>query len=190
MGKALERLGRWAAALVVPALLAAPPAQAADPTLSYQTKVNKVADSNLSAAVQASSTLIELQDRPPEDVTALRARAIEDLDRLQKALRSAGYYDGQVDIKVDGQEVTPDLHQPLNAYDDNAKRKLPVAITVTPGPLYKIRKITITGAPDGPGGVKPNLKIRQGDPARALDIITARRDLLDQVMAAGHPFAL
>jgi len=186
MGRPFKRLGRWSTAFAVAASLAAPPAQAADPTLSYQTNVNKVADSNLSAAVQASSTLIELQDRPPEDVTALRARAVEDLDRLQKALRSSGYYDGEVDIKVDGQEVSRDLHQPLNAYDDNAKKKLPVAITVTPGPLYKIRSITVTGA----DGVKPNLKIKKGDPARAIDIIGARRDILDQVMGAGHPFAL
>ncbi len=87
------------------ALLGSTPAGAAE-KLGYEVNVNKVADANLSTAVQASSTLIELQDRPPEDVTALRARAVEDLDRLQKALRSAGYYDGQVDIKVDGQEVT------------------------------------------------------------------------------------
>jgi translocation and assembly module TamA len=179
-----ERLGRLATAFAALALLAVP-VQAAD-KLSYAVKVNKVADANLDAAVQASSTLIELEDRPPEDVTALRARAVDDLARLQKALRSAGYYDGEVDIKVDGQEVTPDLHQPLNGYDDSTKKKLPVGITVTPGPLYKIRNITITGA----GSVKPNLKINKGAPARAADIITARRDLLDQVMQAGHPFAL
>jgi translocation and assembly module TamA len=180
-----ERLGRLATAFAALALLGVPPVLAAE-TLSYQVKVNKVADSSLSAAVQASSTLIELEDRPPEDVTALRARAVEDLDRLQKALRSAGYYDGRVDIKVDGQEVTTDLNQPLTAYDDTAKKKLPVGITVTPGPLYKIRKIDITGA----DGVKPVLNLKSGAPARAADIIAARRDLLDQVMRAGHPFAL
>src|SRR5256885_4613948 len=145
MGKALgERLGPLAMAFTALALLATQPAQAAE-TLSYQVNVNKVADSNLSAAVQASSTLIELQDRPPEDVTSLRARAVEDLERLQKALRSAGYYDGKVEIKVDGQEVSADLHQPLTAYDDAAKKKLPVAIKIDPGRLYKIHNIAITG---------------------------------------------
>jgi translocation and assembly module TamA len=178
-------LYRLALALAACALAGLASGQAAE-KLTYQVDVNKVPDANLSGAVQASSTLIELQDRPPGDVTALRARAVEDLDRLQKALRSAGYYDGAVDIKVDGQEVTADLHQPLNAYDDNAKKKLPVAITVTPGPLYKIRNITVAGA----DGIKTHLNIRKGAPARALDIIGARRDLLDQVMAAGHPFAL
>ncbi|HVY99677.1 MAG TPA: autotransporter assembly complex family protein [Dongiaceae bacterium] len=185
MGNAFgERLGRLAMAFAALALLGAPPAGAAG-TLSYQVDVNKVADSGLGAAVEASSTLIELQDRPPEDVTGVRARAVEDLDRLQKALRSSGYYDGKVDIKVDGQEVTADLRQPLTAYEDDAKKKLPVAITVTPGPLYKIRSIAITGA----GGIRPALKIEKGAPARAADIVAARRDILDQLMQAGHPFA-
>ena len=185
MGEAFgERLGRLAAMMVALALAAAPPAEAAE-ALRYDVKVNKIADSNLSAAVQASSTLIELQDRPPEDVTSLRARAVEDLTRLQKALRSAGYYDGRVDIQVDGRDVGTDLHRPLNAYDDSAKKKMPVGITITPGPLYKLRKITVTGA----DGVKTEIKIKKGAPARAGDIVGARRDLLDQVMAAGHPFA-
>jgi translocation and assembly module TamA len=184
MGRAFgERLGRMAT-IVAAVALAVVPAQAAE-TLSYKVSVNKVADANLSKAVDASSTLIELEDRPPEDVTGLRARAIEDLSRLQKALRASGYYDGKVEIKVDGQVISADLRQPLTAYDDSAKKKLPVAIKVDPGPLYKIRKIDIAGA----DGIKPSLKLAKGAPARSLDIITARRDLLDQVMAAGHPFA-
>src|SRR5215475_13314514 len=76
-------------------------AQAAD----YKVDMIKVNDPTLAAALQSSSTLIELQEKPPEDVTALRRRAQEDLTRLQKALRSAGYYDGTVSIKVDGQPV-------------------------------------------------------------------------------------
>jgi translocation and assembly module TamA len=180
-----KRLGRPAIVLAALALIGIPAVAWAAEAIRYQVDVNKVADSTLSGAVQASSTLIELQDRPPEDVTGLRARAVEDLDRLQKALRSSGYYDGKVEIKVDGQEVTADLRQPLNAYDDSTKKQLPVAITVTPGPLYTIRKITVTGADD----MKPKLKLKKGAPARAADIIGARRDLLDQVMQAGHPFA-
>src|SRR5581483_10025150 len=174
MGNAFgTRLGRTASAFLAIALMAGSTAWAAE-KLSYQVKVNNIADANLSAAVQSSSTLIELQDRPPDDVTGLRARAVEDLDRLQKALRSAGYYDGHAEIKLDGEEVTTDLHQPLNAYDDTAKKKLPVAITITPGPLYKLRKIEISGA----GAMKPVLKLKSGAPARAADIITARRDIL------------
>ena len=175
MGSALgERLGRLAMALAALALVGAPAALAAE-ALSYQVNVNKVADSNLSTAVQSSSTLIELQDRPPEDVTGLRARAVEDLDRLQKALRSAGYYDGQVGIKVDGQEVSADLRQPLTAYEDNAKKKLPVAIAITPGPLYKIRKIDITGA----DGIKTTLKIKPGDGSALVERGLLRRQLGD-----------
>ena len=73
----------------------------------YKVDMTKVDDATLGAALQSSSTLIELEEKPPEDVTALRRRAQEDLTRLQKALRSAGYYDGTVAITVDGETVVP-----------------------------------------------------------------------------------
>src|SRR4051812_41705591 len=99
-------LERRRIAIALLALFLAPPvfggaALAAD----YKVEITKVNDPTLGAALQSSSTLIELEKKPPEDVTALRRRAQEDLQRLQKALRSAGYYDGTVTITVDGQPV-------------------------------------------------------------------------------------
>jgi len=152
-----------------------------DPKADYKVDMTKVNDPTLGAALQSSSTLIELQEKPPEDVTALRRRAIEDLARLQKALRSAGYYDGNVTITVDGETVVPGA-TPAD-YEDATKKKIPVAITIEPGPLYKLRKIEVTGYEGLKSRLKPNTA------ARASMIIAERRLLLDKVMAKGHPFA-
>jgi translocation and assembly module TamA len=168
-------------AIALLALLFAPstfagPALAAD----YKVEMTKVDDATLGAALQSSSTLIELEEKPPEDMTALRRRAEEDLTRLQKALRSAGYYDGKVTISVDGQPVA---EQALPGdYEDTTKKEVPVAIKIEPGPLYKLRKIEVTGF-----DLKSRLKA--GTAARASMIIAERRLLLDQVMGKGHPFA-
>jgi translocation and assembly module TamA len=170
------------AALLAPAL--AHPAGAAD----YKVSINTVTDAALAQALQSSSTLIELEKAPPEDVTALRRRAQEDLDRLQKALRSGGYYDGKVSITVDGEPVAPAQAADQAAdYDDTAKKKLPVKISVTPGPLYHLRKIAVVGTEGLDHPLKTNLD--SGAPARAADIIAERRRLLDAVMRHGHPFA-
>lgn len=165
-------------ALFLAAPVHAGPARAAD----YKVEMTKVEDSTLGAALQSSSTLIELEKKPPEDVTALRRRAQEDLQRLQKALRSSGYYDGTVTIIVDGQKVEPQATP--GDYEDSTKKKVPVAIKIEPGPLYKLRNIEVTGYGDLKSRLKP------GSAARAAAIIAERRLLLDQVMGEGHPFAV
>ena len=129
-----------------------------EPKADYKVDMTKVNDPTLGAALQSSSTLIELQEKPPEDVTALRRRAIEDLARLQKALRSAGYYDGNVTITVDGETVVPGA-TPLD-YEDATKKKIPVAIKIEPGPLYKLRKIDVTGYDGLKSRLKPNTAAR------------------------------
>jgi translocation and assembly module TamA len=152
-----------------------------EPKADYKVDMTKVNDPTLGAALQSSSTLIELQEKPPEDVTALRRRAIEDLTRLQKALRSAGYYDGKVAITVDGETVVPGAAP--GDYEDATKKKIPVAIKVEPGPLYRLRKIEVAGFKDLQSRLKP------GTAARASMIIAERRLLLDKVMQQGYPFA-
>src|SRR5690242_12507419 len=142
-------------------------ARAAD----YKVDMNKVSDATLGAALQSSSTLIELQEKPPEDATALRRRAQEDLQRLQKALRSSGYYDGTVTITVDAEKVEP--QSTAGDYEDSTKKKIPVDIKVEPGPLYKLRKIEVTGFE------KLDSRLKPGTAARASMIIAERRMLLD-----------
>ncbi len=166
--------------LAGPALAAGNKAAEIKPA-DYKVEMTKVNDPTLGAALQSSSTLIELEEKPPEDVTALRRRAQEDLQRLQKALRSAGYYDGTVTITVDGQKVEQQMTP--GDYEDAPKKKVPVAIKIEPGPLYKLRNIEVTGFKD------LESRLKSGTAARASMIVAERRLLLDRVMAQGYPFA-
>jgi translocation and assembly module TamA len=188
------RQGRCA---IVPAVIAAAlsmvvpigPAFGATP---YHVTMTKVPDATLGAALQGSSTLIELEKSPPDDITTLRRRAVDDLTRLQKALRSSGYYDGDIAITVNGQPVDESAPLDSGATGNGKKKTVPVKITVTPGTLYKLRKIAIEPPAGGGESVLQKLKLtlKSGAPARAGDIIAERRKLLDQVMTLGYPFAV
>lgn len=58
-------------------------------------------DDRLDSAIEAASQLSALEDRPPDSEAALRSRASDDRQRLDAVARSFGYYDDQVDIKID-----------------------------------------------------------------------------------------
>lgn len=167
----------------VAVLIGALPARALD----YNVTVTPLQDAGLVAAVEASSTLIELQESPPEDLFGLQRRADGDVPRIEKALRSAGYYGGSVAIQVAGRDVEdPALLDETVA----AEAVLPVSIGIDPGRLFIIGAIEMRAANPGsalPGGVGPQLKA--GDPARAADILNERERLLNAVLAQGYPFA-
>ena len=73
--------------------------------LEYKTELAPVEDAILEDAAKASSLLIELEAKPPDDFYGLYRRAQEDKLRIEKALRSSGYYDGDVTILVAGKSV-------------------------------------------------------------------------------------
>jgi translocation and assembly module TamA len=185
----------FAAAVVltaIAAVLTIVPLRAAS-AAAYHVTMTKVPDATLNDALQGSSTLIELQKSPPEDVTTLRRRAVEDIDRLRKALRSSGYYDGDIAITVDGHPVAESA--PLDSAStegDKKKEVVPVKIEVTPGKLYKLRNITVKSSDGDAGAILKKLKLtlKAGAPARAGDIIAERRRRLDQGLGLGYPFAL
>jgi translocation and assembly module TamA len=151
--------------------------------LDYKTELAPIEDSVLAEAVKASSVLIELEDKPPDDLYGLRRRAQEDETRLAKALRSSGYYDGTISIEIAGHPVdAPSLEE---APDEKAT--IPVKIEVHPGKLYRLRDVTVTGADSLPDKLKPELAPKA--PARAADILGERDRLLNAVLAQGYPLA-
>ena len=85
--------------LILVFLLSLPASQSF--ALEYTTELAPVEDKILEEAAKASSLLIELQDKPPDSFFGLYRRAQEDKLRLEKALRSSGYYDGAVIIQND-----------------------------------------------------------------------------------------
>lgn len=152
--------------------------------LEYKTELAPLQDQILEEAAKASSVLIELEAKPPDSLYGLYRRAQEDKLRLEKALRSSGYYDGEVSIEIAGRSVD----EPATTENEpESKASIPVTIELHPGKLYRLRKITVTGAEDLPGKLRPELAAKA--PARAADIMAEQDRLLNAVLAQGYAFA-
>lgn len=152
--------------------------------LEYKTELAPIEDDVLEEAARASSLLIELEAKPPDGFYGLYRRAQEDKGRLETALRSSGYYAGQVSILIAGRSVEA---PPAADGDLESKGAIPVMIEIRPGKLYRLRDISVTGAEALPAKLRPELAARA--PARATDIVTEQDRLLNAVLAQGYPFA-
>jgi translocation and assembly module TamA len=167
---------------IVAFLLSLPTSQSF--ALEYKTELAPVEDKILEEAAKASSLLIELQDKPPDSFYGLYRRAQEDKLRLEKALRSSGYYDGEIVIRIAGRSV--DEPAATDAEPD-PKSEIPVAIKLHPGKLYHLREVRVTGAEALPDKLQPEFAPKA--PARAADIMAEQDRLLNAVLAQGYPFA-
>jgi translocation and assembly module TamA len=152
--------------------------------LEYKTELAPIEDNILEESAEASSVLIELEEKPPDDLYGLYRRAQEDKPRLEKALRSSGYYDGEVSIRIGGRSVDEPAATDI---EPESKASIPVTIEIQPGKLYHLRDISVTDAEKLPVELKPELAV--GEPARAADIIAEQDRLLNAVLAQGYPFA-
>jgi len=150
--------------------------------------VNLAATGNavLDAALTASSTLISLRTAAPVGPFALIGRARNDAGRFRLALESFGYYDGTVDIRIDGHPLDdsrlPDL---LAAMPESP----PVAVDVSfsLGPLFHLGQVRIAGAV--PEKARAALALSTGQPARAADVLAARTRLLTALQNEGYALA-
>jgi translocation and assembly module TamA len=152
--------------------------------LEYKTELAPVEDPILAEAAKASSLLIELEAKPPDDFYGLYRRAQEDKLRIEKALRSSGYYEGDVTIRIAGRSVDEPAATDV---EPDAKTKIPVVIELRPGKLYRLREVRVTGADALPDKLQPALAPKA--PARAADIMAEQDRLLNAVLAQGYPFA-
>jgi translocation and assembly module TamA len=167
--------------LLALALLLAPfgaRAQDAEPApkVPYAVELTGVEDSALSDLLRESSSLFGLKDDPPPSVIGLERRAASDRDRLETALRSAGYYDARLDIRVDP-DATP------------AK----VTVAVEPGPAYRFKSIVVrteSGAPLPGAVIDPaDLGLKPGETARAPQVVDAQSKLVSTLAGRGYAFA-
>lgn len=148
----------------------------AGPTVPYEVEITGVGDSALDTVLRETSTLVSLQNDPPPSVLGLERRAADDRERLETALRSEGYYDATLNIRVDADQ------QPAK-----------VTVAVTPGPPYHFRTITIKSADAAPLPGAPitpeDIGLTPGARARAPLVVDAQSALLRILSDRGHPFA-
>jgi translocation and assembly module TamA len=145
--------------------------------LRYEATIIGVEDPALADLLDEISELKTLEDRPPPSPEALRRRAESDLDRLQAAAHSLGYWNAQFSYTIDANR------EPAS-----------VRVEAKPGPLYRVASVYILG-PDGrtlampmPPGAAP-LPLQPGDPARTEPVIAAENALLAALGQTGYPFA-
>lgn len=147
-------------------------------TVPYEVRIEGVSDDALGEILEASSQLITLQDKPPSTAVGLRRRTSDDVERLNAALRSEGYYQAKLTQEVDT-EVAP----------------AQVVITVETGPRYSLAAYNIEyvgevvpeDAEDRP--TLPEIGMEPGMPARAASVIEAEQSLVRLLQERGYPFA-
>lgn len=129
--------------------------------------------------LNAASALVEGEDEPVSGSIGLIQRATSDFETLVGVLYEDARYGGVVDITLAG--------QPLAALppDTELSGPVPVAITVTPGPVFAFGRTAIDGTDADPQlyGLVPGL------PARSVDILQAENRLTDDLRAEGRAFA-
>lgn len=174
------------AVLAAVALVQGPPTRAADPQ-PYTVSIAKTGNAALDAALTESSQLVGLRTKAPVPPFALISRAQQDEARLNAALGGFGYYDGKASIRIDGRALDdPALPALLDAVPKG--HSVPVTVSISQGPLYHLRHITIAGAvpPDVAAQLAP---LAPGAPAVAADVLAARGRLLAQLQKDGYALA-
>jgi translocation and assembly module TamA len=161
------------------------PAQAADPQ-PYAVSIAKTGNGPLDGALGDSSNLQSLRTSSPVAPFGLVTRAQSDVDRLQTALRSFGYYAGHVAVTIDGKPLDdPGLPDALAASPPKTEAK--VAVAVETGPLFHLRHVTVEG--DVPAGARGKLGVVPGAPAIASDVLAGQARLLTALQTTGHALA-
>src|SRR4051812_48058024 len=152
----------------------------------YTVEISGAPSSEADAASRASSQLVLLQKAGGVPPFALITRARDDIARLQTALDSFGYYQNSVAIRVAGLDLDdPELPKRLDELP--AGTPAPVKVTLVPGPLFHLGKITVTGAP--PGLAEGLLAITTGDVAAAAAVRDAGARLLAALQEDGFALA-
>ena len=155
---------------------AAPPSPEEEPAVPYDVEMMGVEDDALATLLRGTSTLFDLKDDPPPSLIGLERRADTDRERLETALRSAGHYDGRLDIRIDADA------QPVR-----------VTIAVEPGPAYTFKTIALESAsgdriPGTPIGAD-DIGLKPGDQARAPEVLAAEGRIKSMLAQRGHAFA-
>jgi translocation and assembly module TamA len=152
----------------------APPS--VEPQAKYTVRYEGVKD-DLRALIESVSRLKTFENRSPPTVSGIERRAKSDMDNINEALRSEGYYDGHVSYAITG-EQTP----------------VRVTVTIDPGQEYVLTEFNVRYVdadrkerpkPEGAESVMAPLGVR----ARAPTIVADEAQLIESLTRHGYPYA-
>lgn len=153
---------------------------------------------DLKEALEQASTLYRTRQDPPPDGETLVRRAEGDLAPMLDALWGAGYYDAALTIDVAGrpirlgQTTPPSVARAAESF--RAREAVPIKVIADPGPLFRLRRISIidsrTRLPFAAEQLPPRIvKLKPGDPARAADIRATQTAIVDHFREQSYPLA-
>ncbi len=159
-------------------------------TLAYTLTIEALGDAVLDRTISDSSMLKRLREEAPVGAFGLIARADMDLDRIDLVLRSVGYYDALIEIRIAGLDHTdsallPRLEQRVLGADSRVP--VQVQVQIDPGPLYRLGEVQLDGPV--PPTARAAFELRPGGPASALEVLAAGAAVLEALREDGFAFA-
>lgn len=124
--------------------------QAVSDGMIYQAVIEPTPDSAVNSGMEASSQLVALQKTHAVGPYALAGRIRDDYERLQGALRSQGFYAGQIVIQIGARGKKIDGHDPLLAgFLANLPQGTDVKITISAklGPQFHVSGLLLLPPP-------------------------------------------
>jgi translocation and assembly module TamA len=154
--------------------------------IQYDVRIAGEMPEDLRSLLHEASEAQRLTERPPASALVLRRRAEGDIETLQAALRSRGYYDGRITFSI--------MEDPAAAGDGGplARPGTHVVFDVQTGPLYRLGPIAIEAE-----GADDDLKLPTADalglapggPAEARAVLDAEQRLLQMTRKQSRPLA-
>ncbi len=164
------------------ALMSALPALAEEVTLekpapswTYEVEISGALADSEKGLIEQSSRLLQMQEKPPVSLAALRRRVQEDTEGFDKVLRSEGYYAGKIESRI-----------------DPSSKPVLVTFAIDAGPRYLINRyqVVFKTLQTQPGVLDPAiLGIAPGMPARSETVVAAQKKAIAEMKNRGFPAA-
>lgn len=123
----------------------------------------------------ADLSVLDQNDAEPANAAQIDRRAREDAETLVTLLRAEGYYDAEVEPRIEAADGRP-----------------MVILGASPGPIYRLKDVTIAGV-EAAGSKAPALRdafgVKADDPVNADAIVAGEAKLRAEVGEQGFPFA-
>ena len=147
--------------------------------VAYETSIEGVADDNsaLKADLEATSQLVQLQDKKADTDAALARRAETDTGRLTTVLNAYGFWDAAVTYEIDDKADPRKVH-----------------VKVETGQPYLLNEVKLA-APDGGPVILSSLLapdklgLKLGEPARSAPVVEAEPKIFRILADHAHPLA-
>ncbi|WP_119462887.1 autotransporter assembly complex protein TamA [Rhodospirillaceae bacterium SYSU D60014] len=153
-----------------------PEIAAGGPEIPYKTVIEGIENDNLRELLAASSSAVELEDRPPATLTLLEHRGERDTERLRTVLRSEGYYEAEVAVDI-----------------DESTKPVRLVYRIDRGPAFRLESVELSqveAAAEMPVQLPDaaDLGLEINSRARAAEIVAAQENLLRRLQQQGFPY--